>query len=176
MKVYLIRHTSVCVPKGVTYGFTDVPLSDTFEKEAEQTKARLEGIAFDQVYCSPLSRCRYLATYCGFSSPILDERLKELNFGDWEMRSWDEIYADPRSVKWFGDWINTRTPGGESLIDQYNRISHFLAELKQKSYQSVAIFAHGGVLTCARIYAGEYRIEEAFKHIPPYGGIIRIDW
>ena len=29
--------------------------------------------------------------------------------------------------------------------------------------QDVCIFAHGGVLTCARVYAGEYGIEEPLK-------------
>ena len=56
MHLYLIRHTSVLVPQGTTYGFTDVPLRPTFEEEAERTRAQLAGLQFDQVYCSPLSR------------------------------------------------------------------------------------------------------------------------
>ena len=34
MNIYLIRHTSVDVPKGLCYGQSDVPLRPTFEIEA----------------------------------------------------------------------------------------------------------------------------------------------
>ena len=47
MKLFLIRHTSVLVPPGTTYGFTDVPLRPTFEEEAARTRARLVGLQFD---------------------------------------------------------------------------------------------------------------------------------
>ncbi len=39
MNIYLIRHTSVDVPKGLCYGQSDdVPLRPTFEIEAAVTK------------------------------------------------------------------------------------------------------------------------------------------
>ena len=38
MELYLIRHTSVDVPAGYSYGQTDVPLRDSFETEAETEK------------------------------------------------------------------------------------------------------------------------------------------
>ena len=41
--------------------------------------------------------------------------------------------------------------------------------------QQIAVFAHGGILTCARVHAGEYPIEQAFESIPPYGSVIRIE-
>ena len=64
--------------------------------------------------------------------------------------------------------------GGESFAMQYRRVSDFLDELKGKPYQRVAIFAHGGVLICAQIYAGIIKPEEAFSALTPYGGIVRI--
>ena len=42
MEVILVRHTSVDVPKGTCYGWTDVPVRDTFEQEAQATKHALE--------------------------------------------------------------------------------------------------------------------------------------
>lgn len=38
MKVTLVRHTSVDVPKGVCYGWTDVSVAASFPQEAEETK------------------------------------------------------------------------------------------------------------------------------------------
>lgn len=70
MNIYLIRHTSVDVPKGLCYGQSDdVPLRPTFEIEAAVTKAKIESIHFDMAYTSPLSRCTRLAQYCGFEMP-----------------------------------------------------------------------------------------------------------
>ena len=45
-----MRHTAVDVPQGVCYGQTDVPLKPTFEMEATQTAAHLQGLSFDKVY------------------------------------------------------------------------------------------------------------------------------
>lgn len=63
MVIYLMRHTAVDVPQGVCYGQTDVPLKPTFETEATQTAANLQGLSFDKVYTSPLTRCVRLATF-----------------------------------------------------------------------------------------------------------------
>ena len=85
MEVILIRHTSVAVPRGTCYGWSDVDVSESFEQEAAMTKKKLEGMVFDHVFSSPLRRARKLAAYCGYDNPTLDDRLKEMNMGDWEM-------------------------------------------------------------------------------------------
>ena len=95
MIITLIRHTSVAVSPGICYGNSDVDVSPSFEKEAKQVLSKLQHIPFDAVYSSPLSRCRKQACYCGFTEPIIDTRLLELNFGDWEMKAWSEI-EDPQ--------------------------------------------------------------------------------
>ena len=158
MRVTMIRHTSVAVPKGTCYGWSDVPVADTFEQEAAVTRAKLEGMVFDQVYSSPLTRATKLAAYCGFPSPVLDDRLKEMNMGDWEMLRYDEI-RDEALQRWY---------------DDYMHLPAFLDELRAKPFRRVAIFAHGGVLVSAGIYAGLFGEENAFSHSVPYGGIQEI--
>lgn len=174
MEIYLVRHTSVDVPAGYAYGQTDVPLRPTFEAEAAVVKSNLEGLTFDQVWTSPLTRCVRLAAYCGYPDALRDDRIKEIHFGAWEMKSWEEISADTRSEAWFADWQNTTTPDGESFHDQYVRVSSFLDEVRKSGLQRVCVFAHGGVLTCARVYTGAYDLSEAFKHVPAYGEIIKL--
>jgi len=176
MEIYLIRHTSVDVPPGYTYGQTDVPLRPSFEEEAAIVKSNLEGMEFDKVWTSPLSRCTRLATYCGYPDAEREDRIMELNFGDWEMKSWDELSADPRSKAWFDDWINICSPNGESMMDLFKRVSAFLDEIREKNFKRVCLFAHGGVLTCARIYAGHYEIKNAFDNMPTYGSIIKLSF
>lgn len=175
MEIYLVRHTSVDVPAGYAYGQTDVALKPSFAEEAEVVRQNLHGHAFEKVWTSPLSRCVRLADYCGFHDAIREDRIKELNFGEWEMKPWEALSSDPRGEVWFKDWIHTPTPGGEAFMDQYHRVSDFLDELRRSSFQKVCLFTHGGVLTCARIYIKEYPIDEAFRHIPPYGSVIRIE-
>ena len=120
MDVILARHTSVGVPKGTCYGFSDVPVADTFEAEAAETKRRLEGLTFDAVYSSPLTRARKLASFCGWPEPYVDDRLKEMNMGEWEMRKFDEI-DDPNLQLWYDDYMHLAATGGESFPELYHR-------------------------------------------------------
>ena len=174
MEVYLIRHTSVDVPAGVCYGQSDVPLRLTFESEAAACREQLQSLApFDAVFTSPLSRCVRLATFCGYPDAVREPRIMEINFGQWEMKRFDEI-QDPRLQEWFADYLHVAATDGESFEMQYHRVSSFLDELKQQPWQRVALFAHGGVLISAQIYAGVLTPEEAFGALSPYGGIIHI--
>lgn len=180
MKIYMIRHTSVGVPKGTCYGWTDVPVAATFEQEAAETKSNLEnmlnGNSLDMVFSSPLTRARKLAAFCGYDTPVTDDRLKEMNMGDWEMMRYDDIESkDPAILKWYNDYMNLAATNGESYRLLYQRVADFLDELRQKDYERVAIFAHGGVLICAGVYARLFPEEECFSHLVPYGGIQLIE-
>ena len=132
------------------------------------------SLSFDKVYTSPLTRCVRLATFCGYPDAERDDRLKELNFGDWEMHRFDEI-ADANLERWYADYLHVKATNGESFEDQYRRVADFLDELRQKPYEQVAIFAHGGILLNAQIYAGIIKPEEAFGALTPYGGIVKIE-
>ena len=175
MEVVLIRHTSVDVPKGTCYGQSDVPVAATFEQEAEATRQNLaQYLPFDQVYASPLTRARKLAAYCGYPQPRLDNRLKEMYMGEWEMQRYDDMQGEYLDA-WYQDYMHLPTPGGESFQNVAARVGAFLDELKQKPYQRVAVFAHGGVLICAGIYGGLFKEAEAWEHQVAYGGIQKIE-
>lgn len=174
MELIMIRHTRVGIPKGICYGWSDVPVAATFEEEASITKSRLDNIFStgypDKVYSSPLTRASKLAAYCGFPSPTLDNRLKEMNMGEWEMQRYDEI-KDEALQMWYEDYMHLCASGGEGFPDLYARVSDFLDELREKEYRRVAIFAHGGVLLCAGIYSGLFPTEGCFSHLVECGGI-----
>ena len=175
MEVILVRHTSVDVPKGTCYGQSDVPVAATFEQEAEVTKQNLaQYLPFDAVFASPLTRARRLAAYCGYPQPRLDNRLKEMYMGKWEMQSYEEI-TDSYKEEWYNDYMHLPTPGGEGFPQVYQRVAAFLDELRQKNYQRVAVFAHGGVLICAGIYGGLFSEADAWDHLVPYGGMEKIE-
>lgn len=175
MQVTLVRHTRVDVAPGTCYGWTDVPLAPTFDAEAAAVLSRLQPLMpFDAVFSSPLHRARRLAAYCGYESPQVDDRLKEMNMGEWEMQRYDDI-TDPYLQQWYADYRHLPTPGGEGLPQLYARVSEFLDWLRQQPYRHVAIFAHGGVLVCAGVYGGCFTFDEAYEGLlPPYGGLLHV--
>lgn len=162
MKIYLIRHTRVAVEPGTIYGFTDVDVAESFTEEARAVATHITKETFDAVYSSPLSRCRKLAASCGYPDPVTDDRLKEMNFGDWEMQNWNQL-QDPLLEQWYEDWIHLPARNGESFHDQYRRVSNFLDELVQKNYQKVCLFVHSGVVRCCLVHSGQTALEEAFR-------------
>lgn len=171
MKIYLIRHTSVDVPKGMCYGQTDVPLNESFEDEAMQVNEKLGGLSPDMIYSSPLTRCTRLVKACNFTEFVMDKRLMELNFGDWERQMWDNL---DMSV-WHTDWINPPTPNGESFIQMYDRVSDFLDQLKKQDFDTIFIFTHGGVISCARVYFEKADINKTFDLMPKYGEVVQFE-
>ncbi len=171
MKIYLVRHTSVDVPPGMCYGQTDVPLKESFEQEAQIVNQNLQTLQFDQSYTSPLSRCRQLSHFCGYHDAVLDDRLKEMHFGDWETQRWDDL---DMSI-WTTDWVNPPTPSGESFKQMYDRVSSFFDDLTKETYNTVVVFTHGGVISCARVYFEQVEINKTFELMPQYGEIVAFE-
>jgi alpha-ribazole phosphatase len=174
MKLTIIRHTSVDVPTGVCYGFSDVPLNSSFEAEAAVVKKHLSDQTFDKIISSPLSRCTLLADYCGYKNPELDARIKELNFGDWEMKSWMEI-DKAEAAAWFGDWLNYPAKNGESYAVMQKRVNAFMDELTSSKAENICIFTHGGVIRLIHVYLSIYPIEESFEFPVEYGQVFTFE-
>lgn len=173
MELFLVRHPAVAVPPGTCYGQTDVPLKPGHETDAARLKEELGGEEFDAVFTSPLSRCRILAEESGYGHAMPESRIAELNFGQWEMHRFDEI-SDPRLQLWYDDWFNVAPTGGESCLQQQQRFSRFIEELRTRGYRKVLCFTHGGIIAHARVLAGLTTLSEAFAHPSPFASLIRI--
>jgi len=84
MEIYLIRHTTPAIAKGICYGQTDLDVTDSFEAEVMSIKEHLPK-NIQAVYSSPLQRCRKLAEAIFPKHPVqLFDDLMELNCGDWK--------------------------------------------------------------------------------------------
>lgn len=132
---WIVRHTAVAVAAGTCYGRSDVPLRESFAEEAAAVARQLQGERFDEVWSSPLSRCTRLAAFCGYADARRDDRLRELDFGTWEMQRFDAI-RDPQLQRWYDDWIHERPTGGESFDDQCRRVGSFLEEVSNNQQQT----------------------------------------
>ena len=62
----------------------------------------------------------------------------------------------------------------ESFLEQYNRVSAFLDDLKETEYGKVCVFAHGGTIRAALIYAGKYNFNQAFTDDVDYGSLMKM--
>jgi len=171
MEVYLIRHTTPKIEKGICYGNSDIPLADSFPDELERIKQKLSlKTEQAQVYSSPLQRCKILATSLFGENIIYDQRLKELNFGDWELKNWDHI--NQKSLNsWMDDFVNVPCPNGESYIDLSKRTSLFLEDIKKDNHSQNVVITHGGVIRSILSSINNIPLEDSFKIEVNYGDV-----
>ena len=172
MEVYLIRHPRPNIEKGICYGQTDIGLNDqVLEGEFRAIREKIPR-AIDQLYTSPLARCKTIALKLNSDFEV-DERLKELNFGDWENRKWDAI--DPGSLnRWMGDFVNVRTPHGENYLDLQHRTLRFIEEVLGLRYQKIAILTHAGNIRSILSFVLELPLESSFRIHLDYGALVSV--
>ncbi|HTU62216.1 MAG TPA: histidine phosphatase family protein, partial [Polyangiales bacterium] len=129
MEFALIRHTRCEVAAGTCYGHLDVPLAPTAAADIESTLSRIPGV--DLVFSSPSRRCHSLAQALAARDGCemrLREELREIHFGSWEGRRWDDIPRNQSDV-WAADPWNEAPPGGESESQLWQRVARVTEEL-----------------------------------------------
>lgn len=138
MILHLVRHPPPVVPPQTCYGRLDVPASGV-----EAAAARLGAVLPPglPLWTSPLARCRELACRL-HPAPNVDERLAEIDFGDWEGRSWDDIGAAPLDL-WAADVAGFAPPGGESALALQARA---LACVDDLTADEAVLVTHAGVM------------------------------
>ena len=172
MQIYLIRHTTPDISKGVCYGQADIGLADTAQQEINAILNVLPD-DFDCVYSSPLKRCTLLASRISTSDSMTDERLKEYNFGDWELTPWDDLKGDSADA-WMHDFVNTCAPNGENLQEMNQRVISFFEELLLKDHTSCAVVTHAGVLRIVYAWILNIPLQKIFHLSFNYGTIVRL--
>ncbi len=172
MQVYLIRHTTPSVGKGICYGQSDIDLNETvFEEELKTIQSKLPK-DIEQFYTSPLRRCEKLSKHLT-QNFIPDERLKELNFGEWENKSWNDIDQTELN-KWMQDFVNIATPNGENYIVLYQRTKDFIDSILKTNYQKIAIITHAGNIRSFLSFVLSLPLENSFRIHLDYGAVVSI--
>lgn len=153
MRIYLLRHTSLNIKPDIFYGQSDVDVSENFSIEVKNIKKKILNKKIElkslKVYSSPLIRCVKLADSI-FDDFHLDDRLKELDFGDWEMKKVSEI-DDSEIKEWQENLLDFQIPGGESNKEFLRRISSFCNDVVKKD-ENIFIVAHAGSINCIISY------------------------
>ena len=148
MKLTLLRH-------GITegnrrrlyYGSTDLPLLQEGWEALEDLRAQGGYPTATRYYTSGMIRTEQtlLALYGPVSHEVLPG-LREMDFGAFEMRSYEELEHDPAYLAWLeGDVEANFCPGGESGQRVTTRALEALAPLLAAGEDAVCI-THGGVI------------------------------
>lgn len=150
-EIVFIRHSSLAVPRGICYGFSNIDVSHNFKNEVENLKLNLNGWEPNVVYSSPLQRCIKLAVETFNQDIHIDEHLKEVNYGDWEGKSWEEINIDGDNL-WMYANVNNQPPNGESFSDLQSRVIEAVNNILKSKHEKIAVVCHGGVIRSVLSY------------------------
>ena len=142
MSIFLIRHGKTRANEQHLYcGSTDLSLSAGGREELLSLRYAIDPERF---VTSGMKRTdetlRILFGNVPFS---VDSRFREVNFGDFEMKSYEMLKDDPAYQAWLtGDNEANVPPGGESGAQMTRRVLEALRELPD----GTALVTHGGVI------------------------------
>ncbi|PRY59387.1 alpha-ribazole phosphatase [Vreelandella songnenensis] len=136
-------------------GQRDIPL--LFPDAEEGLLALREALAgerFDAVYTSDLQRCQQTLEWAQAAAPgmplRLEPRLRELNFGEYEGKVYDELKHLPHYRAWIDSVGELQIPGGESAAELRSRLDAWLfdmaTDVQRHGYRKVLAVTHGGVI------------------------------
>jgi probable phosphoglycerate mutase len=138
----LVRHGETEWSRsGQHTGTTDVPLTEQGRRLATKLEAALRGRAYALVLTSPLSRARDTAAIAGFGDALVDDDLREWDYGEYEGLTTPQIRE--RRPGWFL-W-DDGVPGGEKIEDVAARVDRVIARARAVDGDAL-LFAHGHLL------------------------------
>ncbi|MBW9332548.1 phosphoglycerate mutase [Herbaspirillum sp. RU 5E] len=164
MRLHLVRHPQPLVDKSTCYGRSDIAVApEMLAQSAAQLLPQLRALPHDwPLVSSPLQRCAKLAHSLAQAMhrpvPLVDPRLQEMDFGQWELRPWDDIpWAEVEA--WNADLAHYAPGGGETLTEVAGRMWQAFDDLLATSAEGVIVICHAGSIrmlhACAAWRAGQ---------------------
>ncbi|MCW4153135.1 histidine phosphatase family protein [Halomonas sp. 18H] len=109
---------------------------------------------FDAIYSSDLNRCQQTLEWIQAAKegvPVaLEPRLRELDFGDYEGKVYDELKDLPHYRAWIDSVGELQIPGGESAAQLRTRLEAWLHDVavnaRQDGQRKILAVTHGGVI------------------------------
>lgn len=145
-ELWLVRHGETeWSLSGKHTSRTDVALTEHGRQRAEELRDYLAGTTFDAVLVSPMRRARETCAIAGFGDvAVVDEGLKEWDYGAYEGRTTAEIRAEiPGWSVWKDDIV-----GGETVEHVGVRADGVIGRALALGGDGgrVALFAHAHIL------------------------------
>ena len=145
MTIYLIRHGRTAANEKHLYcGSSDLPLSESGMAALEKKHYEIHA---DRFLTSGMKRTEQtLRLLFGDVPHETDARFREVDFGDFELRSYEELKENPHYQAWItGDNERNDPPNGESGEQMTARVLEAYRELENRG-ESCVLIAHGGVI------------------------------
>jgi alpha-ribazole phosphatase/probable phosphoglycerate mutase len=176
--IWLLRHGEpVADARGRCYGSLDVELSAEGIRQAHRAVPVLREYRLTAIYSSTRRRCldtaRILAAEQNVPLETL-EALREIDFGDFEGRTYESIAAEFPEIyrQWMECPTKVRFPGGESFDDMWIRVTSAVKTLRARhAFESIAIVTHGGVIRIILAEVLGMPRENIFRIAQRYGAI-----
>lgn len=142
MTIYLIRHGKTEANEKHLYcGSTDLPLSEAGRAQLQERHYDIKHVRF---LTSGRKRTdETLQLLFGDVPYEVDPRFREMDFGSFEMRSYEELKDHADYQAWLaGDNETNVPPGGESGAQMKKRVLAAFSELQEDT----CIITHGGCI------------------------------
>ena len=164
LELWLVRHgeTTASAARRIAGG-SNPPLTAVGRREAEALRGSLEGREFTSVWSSDLDRALTSARLA-WGEPTPDPRLREVHFGGWEGRGYDDV--DPIVARVFLEFREFSIPDGDSYVGFRDRVLSFIDDLDGGRH---LLFVHGGVI---RILTQDLGLDRFVAT----GSLVVLDW
>ena len=138
--------------KGIYIGKTDLPLSPRGAAEIASKMDEFDYPAVHRVYSSPLKRCTETADILFPETEIKTvDDLRELDFGDFENKSVEELLNNDDYRKWLKGGKDSRSPNGESLEEMtartYKALHNIIIDMMNDGITHSAMITHAGIIS-----------------------------
>ncbi len=150
-KIHLIRHGLTEGNLKQQYiGSTDLPLAAAGVSELRRLKEETDYPRVDAVYSSPMLRCKQSAAILYPNHDIqLVDNMREIDFGDFEGKTANELELLPSYADWAAGRI-TAAPNGEDNTDFAKRLcvglNQIVRDMMSKGAEHAAVIMHGGAI------------------------------
>lgn len=148
------------------HGWTDSEITEKGHLQAQHVAERLKNVDIDVLYSSSLKRTLQTAQYISEvkNLPIIrTDKLKEINGGDWEGRTWEELARLwPQA---YDTWENRphlhQMPNGESMVEFQKRLVEEVKCIISKNVgRNICIVTHGTAIRALICYFRACSLEE----------------
>ncbi len=169
-KLYLVRHCEAVGNKNRFFqGQSDGDITENGIAQLACLSARFADINFDVMYSSDLQRAYKTALAIKGDREVditTDKRLREINGGDWENKTWDELLTNHRdSYHTWEHYPHRHTmPNGESIKELQQRMIEVINEIIVKEEgKTVVIACHGTAIKTYLCHLHGYELKDLYK-------------
>ncbi|MBJ9986675.1 histidine phosphatase family protein [Acinetobacter sp. S40] len=171
LRIDVLRHGETTLNHTLR-GHLDDALTPTGWQQMHNTIEQFQSNAWQAIMASPLQRCATFAQWLANEKNLplwIDADFKELNFGNWEGISTQQIYEESPDLlaNFWQKPTLYHAPNGEKLFDFQTRIVQGLLSLIEKMYaqqfSNILLVTHGGVIKLMRCLAQQQPLDNILK-------------